>query len=234
MSRKVLTYTLRQLRERDDLTIRSLMRLLSPRFDHDWQYVPDGAALWFVGDTALRGLAGFDGIGLSAQVPAGVPSIIIGISPAGQSHYLKLPIRADLLEEAVRSLTPLVERAAKEVATGAQASTNSAADDPSTSTVYRLTRWPTSTLLSSPWRNRAASVMLKAAVSESHLAERLSVPHADVTAFLIDLRGAGCLAETAPPAAATRVPTPDVPTAPSRAKSERQGLFARIRSSLGL
>ena len=239
-----LGFSVEGLGARDEVLLKSLVRLLDHRTLHQWHHLPAGERV------ALRVLG--EGVALPAG-GEGVALLAVGREPPGtQMPFLRLPLHADELELmlnqlGVQALQHPAPSKAVHPPTSPPPVPAAAADWPAGET-FRLVRWPPAHLLSSPQRLKLATLMVGQAMSLDVPQQRSAVAWAECEAFVRELRAAGLiqgpagggLAASASLAAATSPPAaqplahpihPAPPPAPPRAPS---GLLARIRSRLGL
>lgn len=236
-----LGFSVEELSARDELLVKSLVRLLGHRTLQHWVFQPDPAR------AALRIL---DAEAIPAQVglPGSAPVLLVGRSDPGRGPFLRLPPHADEFERVLNQLgTQILQARVQGAAAQAPAPADSA---PVGGGSFRLLRWPAATMLGIPWRTKLATLMVGQALPINQLHQRSGVSLAECTAFVRELQQAGLLREVvtvgavvtpAPqglvPVTATSTsgepaqPAPLPQTVP--APKAPPGLLARIRARLG-
>ena len=235
--RLALTYSVEGLPVRDDLLLRSLVRVLDHRSHQQWQCVDKG------GDLRVSGTP----FGGSAADGQGGAVLRMGYPPGDSEFGLPMPLHAGHLENMFNRIgDQLAQQRANAAATAAQQPVR---DDE----VFRLRRWPPAALVATPERRSLAALMSVRAQSLVALHRLSDAPLPLCAEFLRDLRHADLVVTTlvAPPAlvvasalpgaepvsaawagAAPAAPKPVV-AAPASA-SAQPGLLARIRARFGL
>lgn len=245
VQRVSLGFSVEGLGARDEVLLKSLVRLLDHRTLHQWHHQPPGEGV------ALR-VQG-EGVALSAGSGGGALLAVGREPPAAQVPFLRLPLHADALElmlnqlgaQALQHPGPGKTPHPHHLQPPVPGTPPAAAGWPAGET-FRIVRWPPAHLLNSPQRLKLATLMVGQAMSLDVLQQRAGVALAECEAFVRDLLAAGLLqgpagdgAAAVPLAAA--MPSvqaqaanpihPAQPPTPARAPS---GLLARIRSRLGL
>lgn len=206
------------LAPRDELLLKSLVRLLDHRTQHQWSFHDTRCDLLIAGDGLSRLAA------VSAEVVGdGPPPAVLRAARAGSgAHELSLPLNPEALEQALnRAGAAIVE--ARRVAE-ARAAVPILDDE----RAFQLTRWPPSELLRGPGRLALATLLVSRPCNVTQLHLRGCAERAVCLAFLNELQRAQLLRSEAPRAA-----VPSGVPAPSQAPA-LPGLFARIRRRLGL
>jgi len=207
LQRVVLSFSVDHLPVREELLLKSLMRVLDHRTRHEWRCVNQDQDA----DLRVTGLS-HEAVRSSAAV------IFVGHHdeadlPAGASQ-LKLPLRAPQVEAVFNHMGGLLETWRAEAA----ASAAFAAGTP-----VRLRRWPAASLLNSAERINLATLLSVRACTAQELHRRSGASVQACLAFLADLHRAGLLEEER-----------RVQAAVPMAAGARPGLLARIRARLGL
>ncbi len=231
--RALLSFSVEGLPPREELLLKSLVRLLDHRTHQHWA--------WKAGQADLRVVGGQASAEADDPAPA-VPVLAIGQpDPQRGGHFLALPLHADELENTLNRLGAMVVHAR---GLGIAAPDSLIADDEE----FRLLRWPPAALLETPARVRLATLMTGRPTSLLLLRQRSGLAPQDCLDFLADLRRSELLEGARQPApAAARPPdalsTPSAPDSVLPLDSRPQalardpvqpGLLARIRSRLGL
>lgn len=212
--RATLGLSVEGLAPRDELLLKSLVRLLDHRTLHQWAFHAERCDLRIVGEGA-------------GHVPQAMPPLpgepaVLRAARAGAGHLgLSLPLNPDALEQALnRAGAAIVEarRAAEERAA------QPILDD---GRAFQLGSWPPSDLLRGPGRLALATLLVSRPCTVSQLQMRGCAERSACLAFLNELQRAQLLRvdESAPRTASAIAPAP-APALP--------GLFARIRRRLGL
>ncbi|UKI10586.1 MULTISPECIES: hypothetical protein [Variovorax] len=234
--RALLSFSVEGLPPREELLLKSLVRLLDHRTHQHWAWKAGQADLRVVGGQASTA---------TDDPAAAVPVLAIGQpDPQRGGHFLPLPLHADELEHTLNRLGALVVHAR---GLGLAASDGHIAENEE----FRLLRWPPAALLETPARVRLATLMTGRPTSLLLLRQRSGLAPQDCLDFLADLRRAELLEsarQPAPPAIAVgaapiMLSTPSAPDSVLPVDSRPQalardtvqpGLLARIRSRLGL
>lgn len=233
-----MRFCVHQLAARDELLLKSLIRLLSHRTHQRWVYSPEGAVdLVVLGDSLQEVSSAYtQRIASLAQPGTSALALTIGHAPQGQAHFLYLPLHASALEQMLNQLGRLIatsQPAPKPVVNAVAAPHFSAGD------TFRLLRWPPTALLATALHRKLATLMAGKAQSLEVLQQRSGADGAACEQFLKDLHRLQLLEVTSP--AAEFVPAFDNPLTPEKPAHESpvnwkasMGLVARIRSRLGL
>ena len=257
-ARASLSFSVEGLSARDELLVKSLVRLLGHRTHQQWNFQSDPA------QAALH-LCDADIAAATAAVAlqSAVPVLVVGRTDPGQGPFLRLPPHADEFEQLLNRLGAQILQA-HATTTPVQAERTEPASaivpapEPLNDRSFRLVRWPPAALLGAPWRTKLATLMVGQALPLDVLHQRSGVALADCTGFVRELQQAGLVREAgaagsptagqtpalalataftaAPVVAATAngadllsIPFP-LPTPPKA----QPGLLARIRARLGL
>ncbi|RQO56205.1 hypothetical protein DBV14_11240 [Variovorax sp. KBW07] len=231
--RALLSFSVEGLPPREELLLRSLVRLLDHRTHQHWDWKAGPADLRVVGEPAASAVATEDN-------PAkAVPVLAVGhVDPQRGGHFLALPLHADVLEHTLNRMGAMVVHAR---GLGLASSDGHIGPDDE----FRLLRWPPAALLEAPVRIRLATLMTGRPTTLALLQQRSGLAQQDCLDFLVDLRRAELLESTRPAqapsaAAPASAPLPEAapfvesrPPGPAR-DPVQPGLLARIRNRLGL
>ncbi len=215
-----LSFSVDGLPAREELLLKSLVRLLDHRTQQHWLWKVEQADLRIVGDHPPAVDQGAQKI---------VPTLTIGQSDPQHGHFLPLPLHADALEAMLNRLGAIVIHAR---GLGLAAPGENAAEEAQ----FRLLRWPPAAMLDTPVRMRLATILASRPTSLATLQQRSATTLQACIDFLDALQQAGFV-ERAGPAPSPRAP--DAAPAATHAPAARDiavppGLLARIRSRLGL
>lgn len=239
-----LGFSVEGLSARDELLVKSLVRLLGHRTLQQWvfQANPIQASLRILDAETAPAQVGF---------PSAAPVLLVGRSDPGRGPFLRLPPHADEFERILNQLGAEILQA--RVQEPAEQELAPAESRPVGGGSFRLLRWPPAVMLGTPWRTKLATLMVGQALPIDLLHQRSGVSLAECTAFMRELQQAGLLREAvasgvvvAPasqaPAPVISAPTtsvevvvqPLVPFLPTVAAPKAPpGLLARIRARLG-
>lgn len=237
-----LGFSVEGLSARDELLVKSLVRLLGHRTLQQWvfQANPAEAALHILDAEAVPAQGG---------LPARAPVLLVGRTDPGRGPFLRLPPHADEFERILNQLGTQILQVRVQVA--AEPESAPAESQPVGSGSFRLLRWPPAAMLGIPWRTKLATLMVGQALPIDLLHQRSGVALAECAAFVRELQRAGLLREVVAPgvavAQAPQVPVlvtaatgsvefvrslaPSLSTIP--APKAPPGLLARIRARLG-
>jgi hypothetical protein len=250
-NRVQLTFGTEGLPVREELLLKSLIRILDYRTAHQWVYSPEAADLWL----------------LAPGCPAPHPSITGGKpfkvlmvgAMADRSHgFLARPLRSDQVEEELNRVGRSI--AAAKTAAGhtapaplqpvSSARTQLGTEKPAAPSKrepflaptadgaaiesYQLIRWPNIHLLGNGQRIRLSTIMLGRPLTLTEIMERSQLPQAYCVDFLAVLKAEGLIVT-----ALIAIPAPQATGGPSSAgfssaATEKLSLFARIRNRLSL
>ena len=214
------SYSLEGLVSRDALIFKSMVRLLSHRTQHVWQYAPHS--------TELRVVA--QRLSVADNPPKYAQHVLtLGTTNVKRHMYLQMPVHAKDLEAALNQAGALISP------TNPAARVSSAA--PLETTPMRMLRWPPDTVLTSTARVRLATVMSSKPLTAAQLQQRSGQSLAVCSAFFNDLNQMGLLVPfvRAPtPAMLTTQPDPPLGMLRANKLSVLPGLLARIRLRFGL
>lgn len=229
--RQILLFGLGSLPTRQELVLKSMMRLLDRQLDHKWLYSPDVVDLWIVADGWLVASPQFsrDATGAPAHV------LTLGDHKKDRVDFLTLPLYVDELFLTLNRIGNALQKK-KSVATKVQLIE---INEPS-NTFLRLKRWPPAELLGTLDRVRMATLLTGQPLALQELQRKARLPMAACKTFVNDMFQAGLLgtAETVQPAmSTTTLPvthTPAVAKQPSALSPIKPGLLDKIRRRLGL
>jgi hypothetical protein len=224
--RPSLSYSIQGMSARDELLIKSFVRLLNSRCEHNWRYSAQTAQLHMMSDSWAAKLAATR----PAKTKSVQPILVLGDMPSARENYLCMPLR---VEEVLGMLNLL----GSQLASSSPAVVAAQGPDWETDAV-RLVRWPPAQLLGSLGRMRLATLLTGKPLRLADLQQRSGQPLADCTAFLHALGGAGLLrsdrtdsAQLSAAIAKNQVSQANQATPPA---AVQKGLLARIRNRLGI
>lgn len=225
------SYSIEGLSEREGLVLKSMMRLLSHRTECVWVYRQESSELKVVSDQV--GAA-------HAAMPWAQQVLTLGVIDSKRVAYLRLPLHANELEAELNRLGRLIVPNNNHIAVLSTAPGRVAARlieelgclperKPETEAM-RLLRWPPASLLATPDRVRMATLLISSRLSLYALQQRSGASFDACALFFEDLKKANLL--TIPAQVTEPLARAAQPVAPGA--SDPPGLFARIRSRLGL
>ncbi|GER15109.1 hypothetical protein [Variovorax boronicumulans] len=221
--RALLSYSVEGLPHREEVLLKSLIRLLDHRTHQNWSWKAEQADLRVVGDQ----------VALAAASPQpAVPTLTVAHADPQRGPFLALPLHTDALEVVLNRLGAMVVHArglglaTTEVPIGEHEE-------------FRMLRWPPAAVLEAPIRLRLATLMSNRPASVLSLQQRSPATRQECADFLADLHRAGLLERAAPPGALVAASAPDSVFPDSRFPAPARdtvqpGLLARIRNRLGL
>lgn len=229
--REVLSFSVEGLSAREELLLKSFVRLLGHRTKHIWLYNARPMHLGTNFKVDLRVVP--DGID-TLSIPQAQHVLTLGTVHRQRDAYLCLPLHAEELEAALNRQGHLIVSLRTALKPSAlpdpivphpRASTN--ALTPSHEAV-RLLRWPPASLLHSTGRMRLATLMTGPPMTLAVLQQRSGQPAQVCADFVDDLRRAGYIGSPPTEASPAR-PLEKANTAPK----VQPGLLARIRLRFG-
>ena len=225
--RALLSYSVEGLAHREEVLLKSLIRLLDHRTDQNWSWKAEQADLRVVGEKV-------DARDPAAQ-PA-VPTLTVAQVDPRRGPFLALPLHTNALEVVLNQLGAVVVHA-RGLGLGATETAIGEHEE------FRMLRWPPAAVLEAPIRLRLATLMSNRPASVLSLQQRSPATRQECADFLADLQRAGLLERLqAAPANAGALMTaarldavapPGRSAAPAR-DAVQPGLLARIRNRLGL
>ena len=227
--RSARKFSVSGLNSREELILKSFIRLLDHRTFHAWQYAPMTAELCFVAEGAKQSL-------LPTQQQQQIQQILmLGINSSNRLGYLQMPLRAHELEAELNRLGALIVPVNQAVQPSLDAP-STAADKSLEIQPMRMLRWPPSALLKAPGRMRLATLMTGQQMTVYSLQQRSGESLAECRAFFGELRAANLLAAAPgaqlPPQAGVQIVTPASP--PPQQNKTGTSLISRIRMRLGI
>ena len=227
--RSVRKFSVFGLDSREELVLKSFIRLLAHRTHHAWQYAPTTAELCFVSEGAKKSR-------LPAHLVQQVQQILLlGTNSSNGMGYLQMPLRTHELEAELNRIGALIAPAdvAKSTSVGAPA----AMPDKSLDTQpMRMLRWPPPALLKAPGRLRLASLMTGKQMTVFGLQLSSGLSLEECRAFFGELMAANLLAiappAQLPPQASAQNVAPASP--PPQQSKTSISLISRIRMRLGI
>ena len=217
------------LNSREELVLKSFIRLLDHRTHHAWQYAPMTAELCFVAEGAKQSRLPPQQVQQIQQI------LMLGINSSNRLGYLQMPLRAHELEAELNRLGALIVPVNQAVQPSLDAP-STAPDKSLEIQPMRMLRWPPSALLKAPGRMRLATLMTGQQMTVYSLQQRSGESLAECRAFFGELRAANLLAAAPgaqlPPQAGVQIVTPASPQ-PQQNKTSTS-LISRIRMRLGI
>lgn len=221
--RALLSYSVEGLQHREEVLLKSLIRLLDHRTHQNWSWKAEQADLRVVGAQIA--------IAAASPQPA-VPTLTVAHADPQRGPFLALPLHTDALEVVLNRLGAMVVHArglglaVTEVPIGEHEE-------------FRMLRWPPAAVLEAPIRLRLATLMTNRPASVLSLQQRSPATRQECADFLADLQRAGLLERPASPGVLVAASAPDSVFPDSRFPAPTRdavqpGLLARIRNRLGL
>lgn len=212
--REQLTYSIAKLSRRDEIVLKSSMRVLDHRFMHHWTTMQHG------GDVRVTSDAVGDQAGAALVLYAGNDAIVKSIS-------VPLPLRASDVERAFNLMGEAIVRIRG--AKDSQATLTYRDDE-----ILRLKRWPTDALMHTDDRLRLGALISIRPCSLDTLQRHSELPMAVCRAFVEDLMRAGLvLTSSSTEAGLPPHPDPSAQAPWTKAAAPSRGLLARIRTRFG-
>lgn len=213
-SRAQLSYAIEGLVAREELLLKSLVRLLDNRTQHQWVYHPAAPDVWIVQDGKT--------IPAAASGRSSAHVVKVTSQNLAQPGYISLPLRPQDIEGVLNKTGNLILETRTQAAPGVSDSTYPCS--------YRLIRWPRVNVLNGPERLRMATLLVSRPYTVQELSQQTSLSLAVCDGFIDDLQATGLIekryAQAAPVQARSTAPDLSKPIALP------EGLFARIRSRL--
>lgn len=215
--RPALGLSVAGLAAREELLLKSLVRLLDHRTQHQWTFNAARCDLRIVGE----GVAHLEGRSAEPLSDGQPPPAILRAARAGTaSHDLSLPLNPDALEQALNRAGAAIV-AARQLAE-ARAALPIADDD----RAFQLSCWPPSDLLRGPGRLALATLLVSRPCTVAQLQLRGCAERSVCLAFLNELQHAQLLR--------SEEKSGSGPASAAAPVAALPGLFARIRRRLGL
>jgi hypothetical protein len=233
-SSAAIAYAIAGMSARDELVLKSTLRLLSIRVPQPWVYASSDATVLFLG----RHNPGLDPAMAAASSARTV--VYVGSSAPGQ-HQLDLPLNPFQVEALLKLLAGQAQGALPSEPAIAPASPAArGATDLEANTVVSLTRWPSSRVhQQDPARMRLATLLLGRTVTLEQLRAVSALPWEKVLGFARDAQAFGVLkieaaANVSAEASAISTARAAQPSSPMSTKTPFvPGLLSAIRNRLG-
>ena len=252
----MLTFCVEGLQPREELLVKSLIRLLDHLTHQQWRYQPPD------GKTHIHLLLAAPGTsGAFAARYGKLPAALLELGYGGESGhgYLPWPLRPDALERELNRLGSLatpqrpsvipantVQISSAQLLTGMAISQTQALEAPAGA--MRLKQWPSTHLLTGTGRMRLATLLTGQPMDVDELARRSKLERRLCQTFVNDLQRAGLLHYPAPVllsptmGSPTTQPSPASPSMPQEVRTAiaakpalaSSGLLDRIRMRLGI
>jgi hypothetical protein len=215
-TRAQFNYGVEGLKASEELLLKSLVRLLAGRTQHQWVYHPQAPDVWILAH------------GLPAPVssgPATAPIITVGKTEKQAPDYLNLPLRPNEIEAAFNRVGGTILESRIQATQDTDVNLYPAS--------YKLSRWPRVHLLGSAERMRLATLLLSRPLTLAQLSRQSGLSPIVCEGFIDDLKTTG-LIETL---RIQVVQTPAIKTTEAQNSSPVDStaplsLFARIRNRL--
>ena len=220
-----LRYSIKGLELRDEILLKSLIRLLSHRTEHQWVCATEQADLEVTGSLPDPASGPHQD---DAQPPTRL--IMAHDAPAEAQHFLRLPLHVNELELKLNQLGRLIAKAPALLWNATPATTQATTTAATPALTYRLQRWPQAFLLTSSERLKLATLLTVRPLSLAALQERSGQTQQACESFVNDLQNAGVLQ----PSATISPSSPTLKQAVPQRAAAPMGLLARIRQRLGL
>jgi hypothetical protein len=250
-SRGQLKFGTEGLPAREELLLKSLIRILDYRTLHQWSYDPESADLWLLAEGSRAP---------PASANSGKPFKVLHVSAnaASSIDFLVRPLRSDQVEVELNRVGRLITAARSAAATLlaqpaasaptlrsalalAPAANPSHLNAPAIGSAFvsgvesfQLIRWPSIHLLGNTQRIRLSTIMLGRPLTLAEITERSHLSQAYCLDFLAVLKAERLVvASLAPPFVAEKAQSQNS-NAPNASTTEKLSLFARIRNRLTL
>lgn len=236
LRRTELTFSIEGLSAREELLLKSLVRLLSFKTQQHWLYSADSLHLRVQADS-YKAQPG-------ASICKAQQVLILGIAAMPRQGFLCLPLRAHELEVELNRIGALIGH------TTLAAQPSGALDAPSVlvqisdvaeplqGSAQKLRQWPPPHLLAQPGRVRLATLLTGRPLTLEQLQRISGHSLLDCKNFLADLAQAKLLTGGVQAQAQAHIPaaqhTQQVASSSAHAPPSAPSLFARIRLRLGL
>lgn len=217
------------LDSREELVLKSFIRLLDHRTHHAWQYAPLTAELCVVSEGTKQPRL------TAPRVPQIQQVLMLGTNSSNRMGYLQMPLRAHELEAELNRLGALIVPAIQAVQMSV--AENSLLPDKSHDTQpIRMLRWPPPALLKAPGRLRLATLMTGKQTTVYSLQLSSGLTLEECRAFINELMAANMLAIAQPAQLALQASMQIVPPAstPPQQSKTSTSLISRIRMRLGI
>ena len=180
-TRKTLGLGIQGVTTRDELLLKSLVRLLSHRTRHHWVFESENVQLRIVGDHPMApATLPVSASNMSAEI------LWVGHSDQYRAPFLHLPAHANELENLLNTLG---DNILKNRDCGASATSMAQLRDET----FRLTQWPPAALIKTPARIKLATLMTGQPISVDKLATRSGCAVQECELFCEELKRAGIL-----------------------------------------
>ena len=212
------TYTTRGLASRDELLLKSVIRLLDHKTRHRWTYTDDAADLVVLGADVVTDDTG-------RQAGSGAYHLRLGYMHKQEANFLQLPLRPQELEHMLNMVGDRIAQSRRVPAPAAADSMNPHAQ-------FRLLKWPSVDLLGTPERVKLTTMLARRPQSLAGLMQHTGCSQQLCAAFCDELRACGLLQISGGDTDAA--PAPHSQQAGREASASRLDILSRIRLRLGL
>jgi hypothetical protein len=213
--RASLSLCMEKIALHDELILKSVIRLLNYRTQHNWIIETDRADLHIIGEEAPKTT--------DCQTPSNI--LWVGRSAQSRTPFLYLPIRANELELLLNSLGASILKKQADAHSGQPAPLRP--DE-----MLALHRWPPASILNTPLRIKLATLLTAQSMSLDTLALRSGVTPHDCELFCQALEHAGILQRGA--ADAEAAPPHELSASPATQARPDASLLRRIRRRFGI
>lgn len=232
---------------REELLLKSLIRILDYRTVHQWVYSPEAADLWLLAEGTQAPPASMT-LGKRFKV------LNVGAHAHSAHGLLSRPLRSDQVEEELNRIGSLIAAARAAVAPVAPAPAPASSHTPtaalakppkaqaapashtaiSTTESYQLIRWPNIHLLGNGQRIRLSTIMLGRPLTMAEIMERSQLTQAYCVDFLAVLKAEGLIVTALAPLPAQKSAENQRAADLTASATAKLSLFARIRNRLTL
>ena len=240
----LLLFSIEGITPRDELLLKSLVRILNHRTEHTWQYTAECSDeqvdLRVIGDGSLNGIE------LRTQHYLH-DDLIRSTAQQSEVGFLALPLRANLLELELNRLGQLIKTRLEDRSAPSSkpipGTTSSTAPIPPElvpifkAPLVRLSRWPSANLLNSAEKLKMATLLVGRSITAAGLAEASNYSLSLCNEFINELRNNDLVIEDSTPVIGREKISPsDVLTdgKSPRIANPARGLLSLIRNRLGL
>ena len=212
-----LTFGTEGLAARDELLLKSLIRLLAHRTQQQWCYANGPADLMIIGDAPGP---------IETRIPISPTQSVLYLAQnfGSQTPYLRLPVRSNELEFTLNNLGADIVRSRFTLRSQNAPALASENDE------LKLLKWPAAALVGTRERLQMTTVLAGTGLSLALLAERTGTDIQVCRAFVQELMKAGVLEGRV----TTKIPAADVPLAASVLPPPKPDIISRIRARFGL
>ena len=244
LGKKTLRFSVEGLSPRDELLLKSLVRILDHRTEYSWQCISER-----IGEQVdLRVVSERSVVNIEPRLAANFQAVLIITSaqPA-EVGVLALPLRADLLEQELNRQGRLIcgkqdqlpDHAAPSIPSPALSIVQPGFEPVRilNTSPLRLNRWPPIALLNSSAKLKMATLLSGKPITVAQLADRANQTLSLCNDFIAELRRANLVVEDLVPVTAMRINLHSEESEENKSPeimNATRGLLSRIRVRLGL